>query len=274
MSEVAVIIPVFNRQQLLKRAVNSVQKQTFKDFECIVVDDGSDTPLHYTIENDSRFKWLRLSVHSGVSKARNAGVSATSAPVITFLDSDDEWRPEKLERQLTYMRHNPQYRIIQTQEIWMRKGIRINPPMTHIKKSGTIFAASLQRCMITPSSVCMYRTLFNEYNGFNESLPACEDFDLWLRITARYPIGLIDDTLLIRYGGREDQLSASIPILDRFRVRSMLQLLYHGNINDHQRFLLQNQVVYKATILSNGYKKRGNYDASEKYRRIASLEGL
>jgi hypothetical protein len=89
--------------------------------------------------------------------------------------------------------------------------------------------------MITPSSVIFDRELFFECGPFNESLPACEDYDLWLRITCRYPIGLVPEFHLTRYGGHQDQLSSIIPILDRYRIRSILQLLYHSQLTPQQR---------------------------------------
>lgn len=268
----AVIIPVFNRNALLERAVASVAHQTMNDFECIIVDDGSDVPLPQTY-GDRRFRGIRLEVHGGVSNARNRGVEATSAPLISFLDSDDEWLPKKLERQMHHLKKNPSCTILQCREIWIRNGVRVNPPATHEKKGGDIFEASLARCMITPSSVLMQRSLYQEHGGFNESLPACEDYDLWLRIAAHHPAGLVDDHLLIRYGGHDDQLSTTVPLLDRFRVRSMLQLLQHQTLNDQQRLLVQQQITIRATILANGFKKRGNHAASEQYTRIAATFG-
>jgi len=272
MPEVAVIIPVFNRTTLLERAVASVARQTMGNFECIIVDDGSDEPLPRAYV-DNRFSVVRLDIHSGVSRARNQGVGACSAPLIAFLDSDDEWLPKKLERQVRYLKKNPSCTILQCREVWIRNGVRVNPPITHEKREGDLFEASLARCMITPSSVLMHRQLYENYGGFNESLPACEDYDLWLKICAHHMVGLVDEHLLIRYGGHDDQLSATVPLLDRFRVRSMLQLLQHHQLDEHQRLLIQQQIAIRATILANGFKKRGNHAASEQYAFIAATFG-
>ncbi len=186
---VAVIIPTFNRASLLPRAIRSVLDQIWRDFELVVIDDGStDGTAGLAIFKcgDPRLRCVRLPENRGVSVARNAGVRATVAPLLAFLDSDDEWLPEKLGRQVDWLKKNPEFRICQTQELWIRRGVRVNPPMTHAKFGGDLFAASLERCMITPSSVMLARELFEETGGFNEAFPACEDYDLWLKVTSRY----------------------------------------------------------------------------------------
>jgi glycosyltransferase involved in cell wall biosynthesis len=271
---VSVVIPVYNRRQLLERAVISVLRQRFRDFECIVVDDGSDDgSFEISCLDDPRVSVVRLPEHRGVSAARNSGVSRAVSPWIAFLDSDDEWLPEKLRRQVALVQCNPDLRILQCREAWIRNGVRVNPPQTHEKKSGDLFAESLERCMITPSSVMLRKELFLEKGGFNESLPACEDYDLWLKITAEYQVGLVDEILLRRYGGHPDQLSATVPVLDRFRIRSLLGLLAAGHLTGIQNNLVRKQIFERATICANGYLKRGNREAYEQYRTIAEQYG-
>jgi hypothetical protein len=149
--------------------------------------------------------------------------------------------------------------------------VRVNPPDTHRKKSGDIFEISLARCMITPSSVMMKRTLFLETGGFNESLPAAEDYDLWLRICARHPVDLIEEPLLTRFGGRPDQLSATVMGLDRFRIRSLLDLLSSNLLSAEQRILAKTTLFEKATIVAQGSLKRGKSDEHQKYTNIATF---
>jgi glycosyltransferase involved in cell wall biosynthesis len=269
---VSVIIPTFNRAKLIVRAVKSVLSQTFNDFECIVVDDAStDNTVNLDIFTSppQRLKFVKLVSHSGVSKARNAGVAEASGRWIAFLDSDDEWHSRKLEKQVQWHRDNPGFAISQTKEIWVRRGARVNPPKTHEKKEGYIFEQSLKRCMVTPSSVMLERTLFLDTGGFNESLPACEDFDLWLRITFRIPVGLVNEYLLTRYGGHADQLSATVMGLDRFRIQSIIGLLNSKKLSPEQTALAQSELAKKADIVANGYKKRGNREEYERYSRIA-----
>jgi glycosyltransferase involved in cell wall biosynthesis len=278
MPHISVIIPTYNRSLLLRRAVRSVQCQSYTDIEIIVVDDASDdgTDLLDIFSEHPRvpLRYVRLEGHGGVSKARNRGVALSQGAWLAFLDSDDEWLPRKLAEQAAWHEANPRYRISQTKEIWIRRGRRVNPPLTHEKIQGYIFEQSLQRCMITPSSVMMQSSLFHEAGGFNESLPACEDYDLWLKITRVWPVGLIDEFLLTRYGGHADQLSASVMGLDRFRVRSIIDLLNSKKLSQEQDLLARAELVRKSTIVAEGFRKRGRTEEYERYRRIAADNAL
>jgi glycosyltransferase involved in cell wall biosynthesis len=270
---VSVVIPTFNRSSFLSRAVTSVLNQTFTDYEIIVVDDASEdaTPDMKIFSISSLpLRYVRLPFHCGVAKARNHGVSLTSGAWLSFLDSDDVWHPEKLARQVGWHHSNQDYSISQAQEVWIRGNTRVNPPRTHEKKQGYIFEESLKRCMITPSSVLMKRSLFLEAGAFNESLPACEDYDLWLKVTCAHPVGLIDEYLLTRYGGRADQLSSSVMGLDRFRIRSIIDLLKSNRLSTGQDALARMELFRKSTIVAEGFKKRGRNQEYERFRRIAA----
>jgi len=256
---VSVIIPVYNRSEFLKRAVESVLAQSFKDYELVVVDDGSIEDL-----SDARrlieakgHRLLRLS-RSGVSAARNTGVFETSAPWIAFLDSDDLWLERKLEAQVRFLTSNPEIRICQTEERWIRKGRFVNPRKYHKKPRGRAFEASLGLCCISPSAVILERSLFLEHGGFDERMVVCEDYDLWLRITARHEVGLIDEPLIEKYGGHADQLSCSVVGIDRFRVFALVKLYLNGELDLGQELLLLRELARKAAILSSGAMKRGN----------------
>ncbi len=269
---VSVIIPTYNRAALLERAIGSVLCQTMRDWECIVVDDASTDGTEGALRSRgllAHVKYVRLPLHKGVSAARNAGVEAAGGAWLAFLDSDDEWHAPKLERQMRWHERNPSYRIFQTREIWVRRGRRVNPPATHEKRHGYIFEDSLARCMVTPSSVVMEKSLFRDAGGFNESFPACEDYDLWLKITCEHPVGLVDECLLTRYGGHSDQLSATVPAIDRFRIQSIEDILASGKLSAAQADLARTTLVKKARIMANGCRKRGNGEDYERYSRIA-----
>jgi len=269
---VSVIIPTYNRARLLERAVNSVLQQTFRDFELIVVDDASQDNTgqsKFLKDHAGKLLYYCLPSNRGVSAARNFGVQKSRGEWIAFLDSDDEWFPKKLEKHLAWHSEHPGYRISQTQEIWVRKGVRVNPPKTHKKILGFQFKENLKRCMITPSSVMIEKKLLDETGGFNEDFPGCEDYDLWLRITCRYPVGLVDEFLLTRYGGHADQLSSTIPVLDRFRIQSMESILQDKALSDEQRGFVRDELFKKAMIVAQGNLKRGNEKGHEQYQNIA-----
>ena len=195
MSLISVIIPTYNRETVLPRAITSVLAQKGADFELIIVDDGSTDSTNNFIESRSPFPVPRVfhQENKGPAAARNLGIKHAQGEWIAFLDSDDEWKPGKLKAQLKFFEENPEYFICQTEEIWIRNGTRVNPMKKHQKFGGWIFEKCLPLCVVSPSAVMMRRKLFGEVGLFDESLPACEDYDLWLRIAAKYPIVLIEN---------------------------------------------------------------------------------
>lgn len=254
MPRISVIIPVFNRERCVACAVRSVLDQEFSDFELIVVDDGStdDTPRVL-----SAFPQIRVirTENRGVSAARNLGVSHAKGDLIAFLDSDDLWLPQKLRVQADFMEKTPNCLICQTEETWIRNGVRVNPKKRHQKPDGDIFFRSLELCLVSPSAVMMEKEFFAEMGGFDETLPACEDYDLWLRIGCQHPVPLIPKALVIKRGGHEDQLSRQ-PCLDLYRVRSLDKLLESGLLTEDQARAAHQARNQKAAILEAGQKKR------------------
>ena len=266
MTTVSVIIPTFNRSRRAVRAITSVLFQTYKDFEIIVVDDGSTDGTHESIIPVLPYiKYIAHRKNSGVSAARNTGILASQSPLIAFLDSDDYWLPEKLAVQVDYFKQHPAAVACQTEEVWIRKGSRINPRKKHQKPSGDIFAPSLKLCLVSPSAVMLRRSLFDEVGLFDACLPACEDYDLWLRIACLYPIYLIKKSLVYKEGGASDQLSAAYEGMDRFRIKAMSKLIKGNKLTSIQLELVFQELSLKCTIYGNGCLKRGKKDEGRFY---------
>lgn len=268
-SLVSVIIPTYNRWPMVREAVESVLGQSLKGSELIVVDDGSGDG---TVEGLRRYgSALRLLCQSrrGVAAARNLGVRSCSGRYLAFLDSDDLWRPAKLEVQLSFMESRPEAQICQTEEVWMRRGSRVNPRKRHRKPSGDIFRPSLELCLVSPSAVMMTRELFERAGGFDESLPVCEDYDLWLRVALAAPVHLIPEPLVVKRGGREDQLSRSVWGMDRFRILALHKLLRAGLSGERRRWVLE-VLAKKVAILAQGARKRGREEEAEGYEKVLS----
>jgi glycosyltransferase involved in cell wall biosynthesis len=264
---VSVIIPTYNRWPLLGEAVESVLAQRFKAFEIIVVDDGSTDD---TVKKLAKYgERLRLCSQSrrGVSAARNLGARAARGRFLAFLDSDDLWRPGKLHIQTDFMLRNPAIEICQTEEIWLRHGVRVNPKAIHRKPSGDIFRRSVELCLVSPSAVMMTRRLFEASGGFDENLPVCEDYDLWLRIAIDHPFGLIAEPLVMKRGGHADQLSHSLWGMDRFRVAALQKLLRSGIRGDHRAAALE-AMRRKVAILALGALKRGKAQEARDYETL------
>lgn len=265
MLEISVVVPVFNRSELLKRALDSVFSQSLAPSQVIVVDDGSTDDTAEVLRSDYSADVRVISQQkSGVSRARNVGISASSHEWIAFLDSDDEWHPRKLEKQANFLSQNPEYQVCHSDEIWIRRGVRVNPKKYHAKSGGWIFPKCLPLCAISPSAAIINQAVFSDVGVFDEGLPVCEDYDMWLRVTSKYPVGFVNEQLVIKYGGHEDQLSKMYPAMDRFRIIAMLKLLESDTLSKNYRKLTIEVLIEKLLIYSNGARKRGRKsEASE-----------
>lgn len=262
---ISVIVPTHNRAQLLARALQSVVTQATPPMEVIVVDDGSNDGTEEVV--CTRFpevQYIRQN-NQGVSNTRNRGIEAARGDWLAFLDSDDEWLPQKLTSQKEMLAANPQYKICHTDEIWIRNGTRVNAMKKHAKAGGFIFERCLPLCVVSPSSVLIHRSVFDEVGLFNEDLPTCEDYDLWLRICARFPVLYVDRPLIIKYGGHADQLSHRYPAMDRFRIIALENILQENLSSQYYRAAL-NTLITKIDIYLQGSIKRDKLQEITKYR--------
>jgi glycosyltransferase involved in cell wall biosynthesis len=264
---VSVIIPTYNRAWILEKAIDSVLAQDYKNFELIVVDDGSTDDTEKRIRKYEKSLRFIRQPNSGVSAARNKGISASTGTLVAFLDSDDYWYPEKLSAQVAFFTAHPDAQICQTEEIWIRDGKRVNPKQKHKKPSGMIFIPSLALCLVSPSAVMMRKTLLSKVDAFDESLPACEDYDLWLRVACRYPVHLIDKPLTVKTGGHEDQLSSTVG-LDKYRIYALKKILQSGFLTRAQYQAAQDMLKKKCRIYADGCMKHGRKTVGAYYLRL------
>lgn len=266
---VSVIIPTFNRAWCLREAVDSVLGQEFRGFELIVVDDGSsDETPQLLLGYGGALRMLRQK-NRGVSAARNAGVAAARGELIAFLDSDDIWLPGKLACQVDFFNRHPAALICQTEELWVKNGRRVNPGKRHRKRGGMIFAPSLELCLVSPSAVMLRRGLFDRVGLFDERLPACEDYDLWLRVSSRYPVGLIETPLILKRGGHSDQLSRAWG-LDKYRADSLARLISSGMLTPDQRRAAEVALRRKCRVYAAGCRKRGRHAEASHYEQLSA----
>jgi glycosyltransferase involved in cell wall biosynthesis len=206
--------------------------------------------------------------NSGVSSARNLGIFHTTGDWLAFLDSDDEWLPEKLIRQTAALAANPESRVCHTEEIWIRNDVRVNPAKKYAKKGGWIFTQCLPHCAMSPSTIMIHRTVFEDIGLFDTRLPACEDYDLWLRITANYPVLLIEEPQIKKYGGHEDQLSQKFWGMDRFRINALQKIIDAGQLSNENQQAAVSMLLKKAEIYFNGLTKRKKTDEANDYREL------
>ena len=265
---ISVVIPSFNRAHTLVRALSSVQAQNSAADEIIVVDDGSEDDSAKLISQ--RFPRVRLirQPNKGVSAARNTGIFAAKHDWIALLDSDDEWLPDKLQTIRSCQRQHPHEVLFHSDEIWIRHGRRVNPMQKHVKHGGWIFNQCLPLCVISPSAAVLQRKVFDQLGGFDESLPACEDYDLWLRLCQRHPVFYIDRPLIRKYGGHQDQLSRRYWGMDRFRIRSLHRLLQQTELSQDQQQQTITMLVEKLQILLKGALKHDNQAVIKEYQPL------
>jgi len=266
--QVSVIIPTYNRGWIIKEAIDSVLAQDYAEFELIVVDDGSTDNTSEILDSYRNVIKVLFQKNKGVSAARNRGIAEASGKFIAFLDSDDLWLPQKLSAQIEFFNQTPNALICQTEEVWIRNGLRVNPKKRHKKLSGMIFKPSLELCLVSPSAVMIQRSLFDRVGEFDETLPACEDYDLWLRISCRFPVHLIDRPLIIKRGGHDDQLSSRAG-LDKFRIKSIEKIIKSGLLSDDQHLAAVKTLKKKCDIYATGCRKRGREEEALYYTSLS-----
>lgn len=204
----------------------------------------------------------------GVSAARNLGIQQTTGDWLAFLDSDDEWLPEKLANQKAVLTANPEYKVGHTEENWIRNGAQVDVPKKYAKTGGWIFTHCLPLCAISPSTILIHRSVFTDIGLFDTQLPACEDYDLWLRITANYPVLLVEQPQINKHGGYEDQLSRAFWGMDRFRISALQKIIDAGQLSEQNQQAAVNMLVKKATIYLNGVTKRGKIEEADYYQQL------
>lgn len=265
----SIIIPTYNRAHFLKIAVNSVLSQTFSDYELIIIDDGSNDKTGDAIEKikDKRIKYIYQS-HQGVVKARNKGVIEAKGDFICFLDSDDRFRPQKLEVTHDYIKKYPEYKIFHTEEIWYRKGGFLPQKSYHKKPSGFVFKESAKLCCIGMSTAVIKKEIFKKAGFFDEALPVCEDYDFWLRVTSKFPVFLIPEYLTIKEGGHPDQQSKKYPALDRFRIYALKKILEKEKLTAVNYQIAYKEFKRKSAIYIKGALKRKKTEEVKRYQKL------
>ena len=265
---VSVIIPTFNRAHCVAESIRSVLVQG--ELELIVVNDGSKDSTVKELTSFPTIQVINLAENRGVSYARNKGLERARGSLICFLDSDDLWEEGKLKAQVQWMQVHPECMAVYTDEIWIRNGVRVNPMKKHQKYSGDIFRQCLPLCIVSPSSVMLRKSILDEVGGFDELMPVCEDYDLWLRIAVRYSFKFLKEKLILKRGGHRDQLSRKYWGMDRWRVYALDKLLRGDDLNMQQREWVTEMLINKSSILIQGFEKRGKAEEARVYKNLVS----
>ena len=263
---VSVVIPTLNRCLLLKRAIDSVLNQSVSPNEVIVIDNGSSDETINMISTNYPDIIFLTEEKIGVSASRNQGIKKSNSEWVAFLDSDDVWEPFKLEKQLTFNnRFKTNFRFIHTNETWIRNGKFLNQMKKHEKSGGDLFKNCLKLCCISPSSSMIKKEVFKNYGFFDEELQVCEDYDMWVRITAKENVGYLSEPLVIKYGGHADQLSKKYWGMDRFRIKSLEKNINSNWFSKDQNKYAYETLIKKLQIVLSGAKNRNNTELSNIY---------
>jgi len=262
LEDLSIIIPTYNRGELLERAIRSVMKQTALPREIVVIDDGSEDHTAELVRDIDGHSGVRVIYHRqcnrGPAAARNKGIQISSANTLAFLDSDDHWHKHKLEAQLLELKSQNLCRISHTREKWLRRGKHLNQKKKHLVNGGSIFYACLELCCVGMSTVMLDRSIFEDYGLFDEKLRCCEDYEYWLRVSAKEKFLLLESPLTIKEGGREDQVSVVNRVgMDKFRIYALTKLITQTDLTTEQMTLACNMLIRKCVIYGKGCVKHG-----------------
>lgn len=249
MPEVSVIIPTYNRAHLIGRAIQSVLNQTYREFEIIVVDDGSTDNTEEVVKsfNDERLRYTRHEQNKGAAAARNTGIKIAGGDYIAFQDSDDEWLPGKLEKQIKVFENaSSKVGVVYTGILRIQGDKRVYSPGPKItQKEGDIHNALLAGSFIGTQLALVKRECFDKVGIFDECLPAYIDWELWIRISKYYYFRCVDEPLVISYYQPE---SISANLIANARAR---QLVLEKHFEDFKkdRKVLAKQLYYIGDLL-------------------------
>ena len=267
-NKISVVIPSYNRVCFLSRAINSILNQSHQVNEIILVDNGSNDGTVSFIKEKYKMVKVIYEKKKGVSYARNTGIEKSKNDWIAFLDSDDEWLPNKIKEQFDLLKKNKyNLNLIHTNEIWFKNGVFQNQKKKHEKKGGYIFESCLNICKISPSSVIIKKKTFNEYGLFDTKFKVCEDYELWLRLTSKFKVGYINTALIKKYAGHSDQLSKKYWGIDRYRIKALEKIILKGNLSFDQKQMVLNTLLKKIDIVLLGAINRINHRVLRMYAK-------
>lgn len=239
MKTISVIIPTYNRASKLHKSIASVLAQTYTDFELLIVDDGSadDTDKVVASFHDDRIRYIKLAQNGGASAARNEGIRLAEGEWVAFHDSDDVWRPEKLEKQMEYVKRNPDFGMVYCAYLMNveQKKIMVPNATWNGELEGDLFADLLVRNSVGAPTMMIQKRVLEEIGGFDTSLKSLEDWDLALRIAEKYKIGYVPEILVDAYmsaGGVSSNVGAYYETRCKLIGRYREQLMERG-IFDH-----------------------------------------
>jgi glycosyltransferase involved in cell wall biosynthesis len=259
--EVAVIIPCYNAASCLARALDSALAQTLRDSRIFVIDDGSTDQTDAVLRSYASRIVRASQPHAGQAAARNHGIRLSNSPYVAFLDADDEWLPEKLERQIEILKRDPQIGLVYSDCSTSGTGPDAGSHFARvgIQPSGRVFERFLDSCNVFTPTVIVRRECLEDVGVFNESLPVCEDFNLWLRIAAKWKVAVIPEVLAIRHrrAGSLSLTTGAVVSFDSSIASFMHVMQANPHLSQSERHALRKTIAnrhyqYGAYLLKEG----------------------
>lgn len=274
---VSVIIPVYNRCEMIHRALQSVLNQSYDYLEIIISDDGSTdyTVQSLEIYSDNPSVHIQKLEHSGhPGLVRNRAAELAQGKWLAFLDSDDIWMEDKISKQMDYLETHREYQFIHTLERWERNGSIISQSHRKHNKEGDLFTVSLGKCEIGPSTVVVDRELFLKNSGFREDLEICEDYEFWLRLSSQVPVAYIDEALVVKTAGHDDQLSMKYGYIEIFKIKALKSLVDNEFFSGENMRSAKRELARKCRIYSKGCRKRGREKEAAEFESLYFFYGI
>jgi glycosyltransferase involved in cell wall biosynthesis len=264
---VSIIIPSYNREKLITKAIDSVVAQTYQNTEIVVVDDGSTDRTRDVVMAYGRDIVYVFQKNKGIAGARNTGMRRCTGDYIAFLDSDDYWKPAKLARQLQLFRDHPEYGMVASQCASVQSDGSFrekNRPGI----SGWVLQNLFNKNFIRTSAAVITRTCMNRVGLFDETLREGEEYDYWLRIAAQFPIGFINESLAVYvdnpHGVSTDSLAGRL---------HRLTILEKGYLKEKiPAHLYKRRIADTCHYIGRHYIAKG--DPSEGLRYLRKARGL
>lgn len=262
MSTLSIVLPTFNRLQYLRPTLDSVFAQTWRDWDLVIADDGSEEETRdylRGLSDQSRAQVIWLE-HRGIpAVVRNAALRVAKGDYVAFLDSDDLWAPRKLELQMASLRERPACRWSYTGFTHIDQQAEVIPGQRARRwrpVEGEIFEQTVTTvAAIRTPTVVAARSLLAQVGGFDETLRSCEDYDLWMRLALQSPVALVDEPL-VQVRRHESNYSLDWAIAFEGRDRSLKKL--QNGVDPRHRELLRRERAKNGAGLVTEHAQRGD----------------
>jgi glycosyltransferase involved in cell wall biosynthesis len=264
---VSVIVPTYNSAKYIEEALNSIFNQTFRDFEIIVVDDGSTDNTRQILEKYAQQIKYVCQANGGPSSARNTGIRLANGKYIAFLDADDLWFPEKLEKQIALFNHNSKLGMVTT-GVWSfdEKGLfgysaNKRSKLMHGNIARNIFLHS----NIGTPTVMVKKEVFDKIGVFEENIRQSEDDNMWIRIAANYDIELIDEALIKVRNHPSRMTFNRAELIENVQASiDLLRTKYGDRVKNSIESAIPIKTAYLQFTIGYGLYESGNYNAARK----------